>query len=69
MPMNKLPRSTEYPKVLSYNFLGHIVPAAGVWLGYHIYPSMGMIIVCARLLSMFVYTLILFLSSSMLEGN
>ena len=60
MPMNKLPRSTEYPKVLSYNFLGHIVPAAGVWLGYHIYPSMGMMIVCARLLSMFVYTLILF---------
>ena len=60
MPMNKLPRSTEYPKVLSYNFLGHIVPAAGVWLGYHIYPSMGMMIVCARLLSMFVYTLMLF---------
>ncbi|HAV95461.1 MAG TPA: hypothetical protein DCW64_07210, partial [Lactococcus lactis] len=43
-----------------YNFLGHIVPAAGVWLGYHIYPSMGMMIVCARLLSMFVYSLILF---------
>jgi uncharacterized membrane protein len=40
--------------------LGHIVPAAGVWLGYHIYPSMGMMIVCARLLSMFVYSLILF---------
>lgn len=60
MPMSKLPRSTEYPKVLSYNFLGHIVPAAGVWLGYHIYPSMGMMIVCARLLSMFVYSLILF---------
>lgn len=60
MRMSKLPRSTEYPKVLSYNFLGHIVPAAGVWLGYHIYPSMGMMIVCARLLSMFVYSLILF---------
>jgi uncharacterized membrane protein len=60
MPMSKLPRSTEYPKILSYNFLGHMVPAAGVWLGYHIYPSMGMMIVCARLLSMFVYSLILF---------
>lgn len=61
MPMSKLPRSTEYPDVLTFNFLGHLVPAAGVWIGYHIYPSMGMMIVCARLLSMFVYSLVMFL--------
>ena len=61
MPMSKLPRSTEYPKVLSYNFIGHLIPAIGVWAGYHIYPSMGMMIVCGRLVNMLVMTIGMFL--------
>ena len=61
MPIKKLPRSTEYPKVLSYNFIGHAIPAIGVWAGYHIYPSMGMMIVCGRLINMFVMTIGMFL--------
>ncbi|WP_282667318.1 DUF2142 domain-containing protein [Lactococcus cremoris] len=61
MPMSKLPRSTVYPKVLSYNFIGHLIPAIGIWAGYHIYPSIGMMIVCGRLVNMLVMTIGMFL--------
>lgn len=61
MPRKNLPRSTDYPKVLSINFLGHIIPAIGIWVGYHIYPSMGMMIVFGRLINMFVMTIGMFL--------
>jgi uncharacterized membrane protein len=51
----ELPRNTDLGQ-LNYNFFGHLVPAAGVWLGYHIYPSMGVTITVARLFSMLVMT-------------
>lgn len=62
MPMKNLPRTQvqQLPSKGSYDFWGHIIPAAGVWIGYHIYPSIGVMIVTARLLSTFVFSLSLF---------
>ncbi|MFC4653061.1 DUF2142 domain-containing protein [Lactococcus nasutitermitis] len=60
MPMKDLPRVQTQPSLLSYNFWGHIISAMGVWLGYHIYPSMGVMIVTARLLSTFICSLAMF---------
>lgn len=51
MPIEKIPRTNSIPPVLNFNFLGHIVPALGVWLGYHIYPSVGVMVVVGRLVS------------------
>ncbi|MFG7388155.1 DUF2142 domain-containing protein [Lactococcus lactis] len=59
-PVKDSPRSLGLDDKLRYNYIGHIIPAVGVWLGYHIYPSMGVMIVVARLFSMFVYSLIMF---------
>ncbi|GHU37233.1 membrane protein [Bacilli bacterium] len=63
MPMSKQPRQglTENPNIKSYNFLGHLIPALGVWIGHKIYPSMGMMITTARLFSVLINSLLMFL--------
>ncbi|MGX7199952.1 DUF2142 domain-containing protein [Enterococcus nangangensis] len=43
------------------NDLSHIIPAVGVWLGYHIYPSIGVMIVIARILATLFYSFTLYL--------
>ncbi|GAA3268180.1 hypothetical protein GCM10017706_33310 [Lactococcus lactis subsp. hordniae] len=48
-PVKDSPRSLGLDDKLRYNYIGHIIPAVGIWLGYHIYPSMGVMIVVARL--------------------
>lgn len=55
-----LPRLNKISPVLNYDFLGHLIPAAGVWLGYQIYPSMGVMIIVARLFQTLVSSLIIF---------
>lgn len=70
MPISKLPRSNSYPAVLSYDFGGHLIPGIGIWLGYHIYPSMGVMITFGRLLTMFVYSLaMLFIIKFLKKGK
>lgn len=53
-----LPRNVNL-KVTTYDFWGHVIPGVGVWLGYHIYPSMGVMITVGRMFSVFVYSLIM----------
>lgn len=60
VPTATLPRANTMPEVLSYNFMGHIIPAVGVWIGYHLYPSMGMMITTARLLNTFISVLVMY---------
>lgn len=59
MPIQNIPRTNSIPPVLSSNFLGHLIPAIGVWLGYHIYPSVGVMIVVGRLFSALVSSFII----------
>lgn len=40
--------------------VSHVIPAIGVWLGYHIYPSVGVMVVVARLLATLFYSFSLF---------
>ena len=63
MPMNKQPREgvTENPNSKSYNFWGHLIPALGVWIGHKIYPSIGVMITTARLFSVLMNSLLMFL--------
>ena len=63
MPMNKQPRQglTGNPSIKSYSFWGHLIPAMGVWIGHKIYPSMGMMITTARLFSVLINSLLMFL--------
>lgn len=58
--LNEMQRAGYIPSKLSYNYWGHLIPALGVWLGYHIYPSMGVMIVTGRLITMFVCTLAMY---------
>lgn len=51
MPIEKIPRTNSVPPILNFNFLGHAIPALGVWVGYHIYPSVGVMIVIGRLVT------------------
>lgn len=46
--------------ILDYAQLGHIIPAIGIWIGYHIYPSIGVMVVFGRLLSSLVYSLLIY---------
>jgi hypothetical protein len=41
-----------YPSILKYQFWGHLIPALGAWIGYQIYPSLGVMVSFARLLNM-----------------
>lgn len=58
--IQNLPRLNKIPPILSYDYLGHLIPAVGVWLGYHIYPSMGVMIIVARLFQSLVVILFTF---------
>jgi uncharacterized membrane protein len=46
--------------ILNYAQLGHIIPALGIWIGYHIYPSIGVMVVFGRLLSSLIYSLLIY---------
>jgi uncharacterized membrane protein len=59
IPVSGLPRPISTP-MSSYNFWGHAIPAVGIWLGYHIYPSLGVMVTFGRLLSVLVYSLLMF---------
>jgi uncharacterized membrane protein len=61
MPMEDLPRAAFIPPKTSYNYWGHLLPAIGVKLGHTIYPSIGVMIVIARLLSSFICAILMFL--------
>lgn len=54
IPESQVPRNLG-AKTELYDFIGHLVPAGGLWLGYHIYPSLGMMTVFGRLISLLVY--------------
>jgi uncharacterized membrane protein len=53
------PRDLETNGKFNYNFLGHVIPAVGSWLGYHISPTLGMMVTVGRLFSMFIYSLMM----------
>jgi len=55
-----LPYGNQIPFVLSYQYIGHVIPGIGVWLGYHIYPSLGVMIVMARLFNFLVLSIGMF---------
>ena len=59
MSISDIPRTNNIPPVLSSNYLGHIIPAIGVWIGYHIYPSVGVMIVVGRLFSSLISSFII----------
>lgn len=52
MPSSLMPNTVSIPSILSYEYLGHLIPALGVWIGYHIYPSLGVMELFGRLLSL-----------------
>lgn len=58
MPVDDLPRDAGKS---DYDYWGHLVPAAGVWLGHALYPSIGVMVVVARLFTTFVCSLLMFL--------
>lgn len=61
MPIENLPRLNYVPEKTSYDYWGHLIPAIGVKLGYMIYPSMGVMIVTARLLTTLLCSIAMFL--------
>ena len=61
MQIKSLPRLNYVPKKTNYDYWGHIIPAIGVKLGYMIYPSLGVMIVVARLLMTFLCSIAMFL--------
>ena len=63
MPMSKQPREgvTKNPNAKSFIFWGHQIPALGLWIGHEIYPSIGMMITTARLFSVVMNSLLMFL--------
>lgn len=54
------PRGLDLDNKLSYNYLGHIIPAIGIWIGHRVYSSLGVMITFGRLFSMFVYTMAMY---------
>jgi len=60
MPRSELPRLNDLPQVLSYDYIGHFLPMVGIWLGYHLYPSLGIMITAARLLTVFVLAIAMY---------
>ncbi|AIS02800.1 DUF2142 domain-containing protein [Lactococcus lactis] len=61
IPMSKQPRAGIIPSIKSYNFWGHVIPALGIWIGNKIYPSIGVMVVTARIISVFINSLLMFL--------
>lgn len=60
MPMSKQPRAATIPNITTFDFWGHIVPAIGLWIGNKIYPSIGVMVVTARIISVFIDALLMF---------
>ena len=60
MPMEDLPRENSFPSLTNYNFWGHLIPAGGIWIGHAIYPSIGVMIICARLFTTLLCSLAMF---------
>ncbi|MDR0298923.1 MAG: DUF2142 domain-containing protein [Streptococcaceae bacterium] len=52
-----LPRGMDLTNFTSYTFSGHIIPAIGAWVGYHISPTLGMMNIIGRLFSTFIYSI------------
>jgi uncharacterized membrane protein len=44
----------------SYSFWGRLVPAVGLWIGYHVYPSIGVMVIFGRLISMLVFSVLMY---------
>lgn len=61
MPMKDLPRASFVPPKTSYNYWGHLLPALGAKLGHIVYPSIGVMIVFARLFSSLIFAIIMFI--------
>jgi hypothetical protein len=60
IPISKLPRGNSLPPLTSFNYWGHVIPALGVFLGYQIYPSLGVMITVGRLFDMLIFSLAMF---------
>ncbi|WP_081165651.1 DUF2142 domain-containing protein [Lactococcus garvieae] len=61
IPQEDVPRKINaLGSKFNYDYMGHIIPALGVWIGYHIYPSLGVMTVVARLLNLFVCAIMMF---------
>jgi len=60
MSIEELPRLQEVPSMTSFRYWSAAIPSLGVWVGYHIYPSMGVMIVSARLINMFCLSIAMF---------
>lgn len=50
--------TNNLPSKTSFYYLARVIPAIGIWIGYHIYPSMGVMVTFGRLLNMLVLTLL-----------
>lgn len=53
LPLKEIPRIPNSAAFNGFNYdlIGHLIPAIGVRIGYHIYPSVGVMTLVARLLS------------------
>jgi len=60
MNMKDLPRTNYIPSARGYSYWGHIIPAIGTRIGYTIYPSLGMLVVFARLFTTLVCSLVMY---------
>lgn len=60
MPRENLPRLNVSLPLTTYNFWGHVIPAIGVRIGYTIYPSIGVMVVIARLFTTLLSSLLMF---------
>ncbi|MFV0556989.1 MAG: DUF2142 domain-containing protein [Lactovum sp.] len=61
--IGKVPKAIGFESLTSklrFNLWGHLVPAIGVWFGYHIYPSLGVMATVGRIFSMLVHSLAMY---------
>lgn len=56
----EMPRDVRY-SLLDFTFWGHLIPAIGLLIGKFIYPSIGVMITVARLLSVLINSIFLYL--------
>lgn len=62
IPQADIPRNINSANtIFHYDFMGHVIPALGVWIGYHVYPSLGVMVVFGRLINMIVCSIMIFL--------
>ncbi|MFV0555732.1 MAG: DUF2142 domain-containing protein [Lactovum sp.] len=57
---DKIPRNLNLDSKFNYNYVGHLIPALAVKIGYHLSPTLGMMMTVGRLLTVFCYSLIMF---------